>query len=88
MTMSQSTSVTTPAAAAPDPLVRVDGVTRIYRLGMREVHALRGLDLSVGRFNRYVANRVVPGHAHRCPPPDLMLQLSASIELKRAYRAS
>jgi ABC-type lipoprotein export system ATPase subunit len=33
----------------PDPLIRVDGVTRTYRLGTREVHALRGVNLSVGR---------------------------------------
>ncbi len=46
--MSQTTSMTTPAASTPDPLVRVDGVTRTYRVGTREVHALRGIHLSVG----------------------------------------
>ncbi len=46
--MSQNTSMTTTAASTPDPLVRVDGVTRTYRVGTREVHALRGIHLSVG----------------------------------------
>jgi ABC-type lipoprotein export system ATPase subunit len=31
------------------PLIRVEGVTRAYHLGTREVHALRGVDLSVAR---------------------------------------
>jgi ABC-type lipoprotein export system ATPase subunit len=32
-----------------NPLIRVEGVTRAYHLGTREVHALRGVDLSVAR---------------------------------------
>ena len=32
-----------------NPLIRVEGVTRAYHLGTREVHALRGVDLSVLR---------------------------------------
>jgi ABC-type lipoprotein export system ATPase subunit len=32
-----------------DPLIRVEGVTRAYHLGTREVQALRGVDLIVGR---------------------------------------
>jgi ABC-type lipoprotein export system ATPase subunit len=31
------------------PLVRVEAVTRVYRVGAQEVHALRGVDLSVTR---------------------------------------
>jgi len=31
------------------PLVRVEQATRIYRVGAQEVHALRGVDLSVAR---------------------------------------
>ena len=31
------------------PLVRVEAVTRVYRVGAQEVHALRGVDLSVAR---------------------------------------
>lgn len=31
------------------PLVRVEAVTRVYRIGAQEVHALRGVDLSVAR---------------------------------------
>jgi ABC-type lipoprotein export system ATPase subunit len=31
------------------PLIRVEGVTRTYHLGTREVQALRGVDLTVGR---------------------------------------
>ncbi len=30
-------------------LIRVEGVTRVYRVGAQEVHALRGVDLSVAR---------------------------------------
>jgi ABC-type lipoprotein export system ATPase subunit len=30
-------------------LVRVEGVTRVYRVGVEDVHALRGVDLSVAR---------------------------------------
>ena len=32
-----------------DPLIRVEGVTRTYHLGTREVQALRGVDLTVTR---------------------------------------
>ena len=32
-----------------NPLIRVEGVTRAYHLGTREVQALRGVDLSVAR---------------------------------------
>ncbi len=32
-----------------DQLVRVEAVTRVYRVGAQEVHALRGVDLSVAR---------------------------------------
>jgi len=32
-----------------NPLIRVEGVTRSYQLGTREVQALRGVDLSVAR---------------------------------------
>jgi len=31
------------------PLVRVEAVTRVYRVGAREVHALRGVDLVLAR---------------------------------------
>ena len=34
---------------ATNPLIRVEGVTRIYRLGGREVPALRGIDLAVAQ---------------------------------------
>ena len=30
-----------------DPLIRTEKVTRTYRIGAREVHALRGIDLSI-----------------------------------------
>ncbi len=30
-----------------DPLVRLEKVERVYRLGNQEVHALRGIDLEV-----------------------------------------
>ena len=30
-----------------DPLIRTEKVTRTYRIGSREVHALRGIDLSI-----------------------------------------
>ncbi|RMF63969.1 MAG: ABC transporter ATP-binding protein [Bacteroidetes bacterium] len=37
---------------APDPVdevIRVEGVTKVYRMGKTEVHALRGVDLTVRR---------------------------------------
>jgi ABC-type lipoprotein export system ATPase subunit len=33
----------------PSPLVQAKGVTRVYRVGAQEVHALRGVDLEVAR---------------------------------------
>ncbi|HSM22902.1 MAG TPA: ABC transporter ATP-binding protein [Rubrivivax sp.] len=35
------------AAAAPQPLIRLRGVTRVYGQGLAEVQALRGVDLEV-----------------------------------------
>jgi len=32
----------------PQPVIRVEGVTRVYRVDSRQVHALQGVDLSVG----------------------------------------
>lgn len=37
------------APVSISPLVRLEAVTRIYRVGAQEVHALRGVDLSVER---------------------------------------
>ena len=43
-------TITSIAAAAPvAPVIRVEQVHRIYRMGSTEVHALRGVDLSVER---------------------------------------
>jgi ABC-type lipoprotein export system ATPase subunit len=39
--------MTSKDTSASDPLIRVESVTRTYRLGAREVPALRGVDLSV-----------------------------------------
>src|SRR5512137_2523071 len=41
--------MTSQVASIASPLIRVEGVTRAYHLGTREVHALRGVDLSVAR---------------------------------------
>jgi putative ABC transport system ATP-binding protein len=38
----------TPAGAFPEPLVRLEGVERVYRNGDVEVAALRGVDLAIG----------------------------------------
>lgn len=35
-------------------LIEIEGITKIYRVGMDTVHALRGVDLSIGR-NEFVA---------------------------------
>ncbi len=35
-------------------LIEIEGITKIYRVGMETVHALRGVDLSIGR-NEFVA---------------------------------
>ena len=37
------------ASTSTSPLVRVEALTRVYRVGAQEVHALRGVDLSVPR---------------------------------------
>jgi ABC-type lipoprotein export system ATPase subunit len=42
-------SMTSNDSVAPDPLIRVEGVTRTYHLGAREVQALRGVNLTVPR---------------------------------------
>ncbi len=36
------------------PLIEVAGLTKIYRVGVETIHALRGLDLAIGR-NEFVA---------------------------------
>ena len=41
--------MTSQVVSDTNPLIRVEGVTRAYHLGTREVHALRGVDLSVAR---------------------------------------
>ncbi len=41
-------------AHADWPLIQVIGLTKIYRVGVETIHALRGLDLSIGR-NEMVA---------------------------------
>src|SRR5207253_8586531 len=35
------------AIAAADPIIRVRGLTKVYRVGEVDVHALRGVDLDV-----------------------------------------
>jgi ABC-type lipoprotein export system ATPase subunit len=35
--------------ASTSPLVKAEGVTRVYHVGAQEVHALRGVDLSIER---------------------------------------
>jgi ABC-type lipoprotein export system ATPase subunit len=37
------------SASSISPLVQVEGVTRVYHVGTQEVHALRGVDLSLPR---------------------------------------
>src|SRR5512137_2161747 len=41
--------MTSQVASIASPLIRVEGVTRTYHLGTREVQALRGVGLTVGR---------------------------------------
>lgn len=41
--------MTSSSPESTTPLVRVEGVTRVYSLGQTEIHALRGLDLTIGR---------------------------------------
>ena len=36
-------------ASASSPLIRAEGVTRVYHVGTQEVHALRGVDMAVER---------------------------------------
>jgi len=43
-------------STAASPLVRVEAVTRVYRAGVREVHALQGVDISLVR-GQFVALR-------------------------------
>jgi putative ABC transport system ATP-binding protein len=38
-----------PGAATPQPIVELDGVTKVYKLGDVEVHALRGVTVSVAK---------------------------------------
>jgi putative ABC transport system ATP-binding protein len=38
-----------PVSTSTSPLVRVEALTRVYRVGAQEVHALRGVDLSLPR---------------------------------------
>lgn len=37
----------TPEGRSAAPLIRLDRVTKVYRTGKNEVHALRGVDLVV-----------------------------------------
>lgn len=37
------------AASVQSPVIRVEGVTKVYQMGRTAVHALRGVDLSVDR---------------------------------------
>ena len=37
-----------------EPLIRLEGVTKVYDMGVEKVHALRGVDVSI-RDNEYVA---------------------------------
>src|SRR5437667_2024004 len=37
------------AVPRPEPLIELDGVTKVYKLGDVEVHALRGVTLSVAK---------------------------------------
>jgi putative ABC transport system ATP-binding protein len=41
-------------ARAGEPVIRVEGLRKAYRMGSETIHALRGVDLEVGR-NEYVA---------------------------------
>jgi putative ABC transport system ATP-binding protein len=34
---------------APPDVIRIEGVTKVYEMGRNKVHALRGIDLTVGR---------------------------------------
>ena len=34
---------------ATDTVIRTEGITKVYKMGQTEVHALRGIDLSVRR---------------------------------------
>jgi putative ABC transport system ATP-binding protein len=36
-------------SSAPDVVIRVEGVTKVYQMGQQQVHALRGVDLTVKR---------------------------------------
>ena len=47
--MSQKVIMMTPVSSSTDSLIRVEGVTRAYHVGAREVQALRGIDLTVRR---------------------------------------
>jgi len=38
-----------PPAAGATPVIRIEGVTKVYRMGRTEVRALRGVDLAVER---------------------------------------
>jgi putative ABC transport system ATP-binding protein len=42
------------SAPAPVPVIRVEGLSKEYRMGEETVHALRGVDLEIAR-NEYVA---------------------------------
>ena len=37
-----------------EELIRLEGVTKVYDMGVEKVHALRGVDLTI-RDNEYVA---------------------------------
>ncbi|NTU62230.1 MAG: ATP-binding cassette domain-containing protein, partial [Chloroflexi bacterium] len=41
--------MTSQVASSANPLIRAEGVTRTYRVDGREVHALRGVDLTVAQ---------------------------------------
>ncbi|MEN9812083.1 MAG: hypothetical protein RL479_769, partial [Verrucomicrobiota bacterium] len=43
-----------PARAPGDLVIRIEGVTKLYRMGTETIHALRGVNLEIRR-NEYLA---------------------------------